>query len=173
MRSLSFLLLLLAIACGNKTTDPQAAAGEAKAVAVSGGPFLTMKVDGKEVVCTDIFGAYNPKGYPKGTAIVAGEMRPDKSQPFNIALYDVQNTGSYTINNQSDPIKWAVQYVNPESTDPFNIRLLAVNSKDGESFTIRFTKLSDFDLEGTFEGTLTSDNGQTVVRITEGKFDTQ
>lgn len=172
MRSFTFLFLLLAVACGNQASESQAA-GESKAVAASGGPFLTMKVDGKLVVCTDVFGAYNPKGYPKGTTIVAGEMKPDKSQPFNIALYDIQQTGAYTITNKNDPAVWAVQYVNPNSTDPFDTRLLAVNNVDGESFTIRFTKLGEMDLEGTFEGTLTSDNGKTVVRITEGKFDTE
>lgn len=166
------MFLLLAVACGNKASEPQVA-GEAKTVATSGGPFLTMKVDGKLVECTDVFGAYNPNGYPKGTTIVAGEMKPDKSQPFNIALYDIQQPGTYTITNQNDPVKWAVQYVNPNTTDPFDIRLLAVNNAPGESFTIRFTKLSEMDLEGTFEGTLTSDNGNTVVHITEGKFDTE
>jgi len=166
------MFLLLAGACGNKASEPQAGS-EAKSVATSGGPFLTMKVDGKLVECTDVFGAYNPKGYPKGTTIVAGEMKPDKSQPFNIALYDIQQPGAYTITNKNDPAVWAVQYVNPNSTDPFDTRLLAVNNKDGESFTIRFTKLGEMDIEGTFEGTLTSDNGKTVVRITEGKFDTE
>lgn len=166
------MFLLLAVACGNKASEPKVA-GEAKTVATSSGPFLTMKVDGKLVECTDVFGAYNPKGYPKGTTIVAGEMKPDKSQPFNIALYDIQKLGSYTITNKNDPAVWAVQYVNPNSTDPFDTRLLAVNNAARESFTIRFTKLSEMDLEGTFEGTLTSDNGNTVVRITEGKFDTE
>jgi|APTNR8051073442_1049403.scaffolds.fasta_scaffold00281_8 hypothetical protein len=172
MRQLPFLILLLATACGNKASEPQTE-GEAKAVPTSSGPFLTMKVDGKLVECTDVFGAYNPNGYPKGTTIVAGEMKPDKSQPFNIALYEIQQPGTYTITNKNDPAKWAVQYVNPNSTDPFDTRVLAVNNADGESFTIRFTKLNGFDLEGTFEGTLTSDNGKTVVRITEGKFDTE
>ncbi|MDZ4681542.1 MAG: hypothetical protein SGI94_13965 [Saprospiraceae bacterium] len=172
MRRLPFLILLLATACGNKASEPQVE-GAAKAVATSGGPFLSMKVDGKLVECTDVFGAYNPKGYPKGTTIVAGEMKPDKSQPFNIALYDIQQLGSYTITNKNAPAVWAVQYVNPNSTDPFDTRLLAVNNAAGESFTLTFTKLGELDLEGTFEGTLTSDNGNTVVRITEGKFDTE
>ncbi len=173
MKFVCYLLPLLALACSNSNPAPAADAPAATATTVSGGPFLTMKVDGKPVVCSNIFGAYNPQGYPKGTTIVAGDIKTDRSQPFNIALYDIQETGTYTITNKSDPVKWAVQCVNPESTDPFDIRLLAVNNPDGEIFTIRFTKLGEFDVEGTFEGTLTSDNGKTVMRITEGKFDTE
>lgn len=171
MRLLLIGFLLFSQACGPAPAEA-AQTVAATSPAPASGPYLRMKVDGLEVNCTNVFGAYNPKGYPTGTTILAGDMKDDGSQPFNVALYDIPSTGVYTITAGQDPAKWAVQYIDPTATNPFLIRHLAVNNKPGSSFEIRFTKLSADDLEGTFEGFLTSDNGEHIVHITEGKFDT-
>lgn len=173
MKFLIFIFPVLMLSCGSQPDTAADAVGTAVKTSSGGAPYLTMKINGKQVSCHDVFGAYNPKGYPPGTTILAGSVNEDKSESFNIVLSGVDGEGTITVTNKSDVVKNAVQYIDPTATDPFSTRLLATNNKDGESFTIQFTKLGQLDVEGTFEGTVTSDNGGNVVHITDGKFDTE
>ena len=173
MKSLIFFLSVLLLACGGNTETTDTAEAAVVKTKSAGAPYLTMKINGKQVACHDVFGAYNPKGYSPGTTILAGYVNEDNSQSFNVVLAGVNGTGTITVTNKSDMASNAIQLNDPTATDPFSVRLLATNNKEGESFTIRFTKLGELDVEGSFEGAVTSDNGQNVIRISEGKFDTE
>ncbi len=172
----SFLLAavttLMITAC-DKAPAPAGTSSDSARASTNSGPLLTMNIDGTPAVLGEVFGAYNPKGYPEGTIILSGTIGKGRDQSgFNVWLAGVNAPGELVITNKSDKAN-KVQFVPATATNPFEARHLAANNKDGQSFTLRFTKLAADDLEGSFEGTLTSDNGEKVLKITEGRFDTQ
>jgi hypothetical protein len=163
----TFALALFLAGCGKKESSN----GAAPLLGGGSAPFLKATIAGTPTSFGEVFGAYNPKGYDAGTVLLSGTLGEGRNQSaFNVWIRGVSGPGEVLVNSSS-PATQAIQWVPSNPDNPFGARHLATNNRDGKSFKITFTKVTADDLEGTFEGFLTSDDGR-PVEFAQGAFDT-
>lgn len=138
-------------------------------------PKLTMKVDGKDwtALPSTVFGATGIAGLPATSVTISGDSDEKKTHGLTILLNTFKGPGEYTCEPKTEQTKFMVQYHDGLATNPFQARHIVTNNKGGEKFVLNITKASGTDIEGTFSGTVTTDDGTKVLKITDGVFDTE
>lgn len=138
-------------------------------------PKLTMKLNGKEwtALPSTVFGATGIAGLPATSVTISGDSDEKKTHGLTILLNTFKGPGEYTCEAKTEQAQFMVQYHDGLATNPFQARHIVTNNKSGEKFVMNITKASGTDIEGTFSGTVTTDDGTKVLKITDGVFDTE
>lgn len=138
-------------------------------------PKLTMKVNGKEwtALPSTVFGATGIAGLPATSVTISGDSDEKKTRGLTILLNTFKGPGEYTCDPKTEQTQFIVQYHDGLATNPFQARHIVTNNKDGENFVLKITRAGGTDIEGTFSGTVTTDDGIKVLTITDGVFDTE
>ncbi|MCU0325833.1 MAG: hypothetical protein MUF45_11370 [Spirosomaceae bacterium] len=153
-RTLLLLLSILALLSCKNTNDAKP----------SNKYYLTAKLDGKQTDFSTEFAGYNWTQSAPYNLIVTGYQNKNFRLPaIDIEVQNATNTiktGTYIEPNQERLCRYAV------STN----EVYTANNNVLNDFEVKILELTNKDVKGTFEGTITDFKTKISIKITEGRF---